>query len=152
MRKAVYGKSNLMSNVKEAKRYIDDGAGFYSGSIRSFEAWMNQVNRDLNPFGLFIDESDIKDVGEYVPFLDIQYCFDIHGQLQTDLYVKPTDACSYLNFNSAHPRHTFSGIVYSQCLRLRWIINDQTRLSGRLDELLAAFVKSGYPKELIKSI
>ena len=80
-----------MSNVKEAKRYIDDGAGFYSGSVRSFEVWMNQVNRNLNPFGLFLDESDIKDVSEYVPFLDIQYCFDIHRQLQTDLYVKPTD-------------------------------------------------------------
>ena len=152
MRKAVYDKPNLMSNVKEAKRYIDDGAGFYSGSKRSFEVWMNQVNRNLNPFGLFIDESDIKDVGEYVPFLDIQFCFDIHGQLQTDLYVKPTDARSYLNFNSAHPRHTFSGIVYSQCLRLRRIINDQDRLARRLDELLAAFDKSGYPKELLKSI
>ena len=92
--------------------------------LKSFEVWMDQVNRNLNLFGLFIDESDIKDVGEYVPFLDIQYCFDIHGQLQTDLYVKPTDARSYLNFNSANPRQTFSGIVYSQCLRLRRIIND----------------------------
>ena len=106
----------------------------------------------MNPYGLFIDESVIKDVGEYVPFLDIQYCFDIHGQLQTDLYVKPTDARSYLNFNSAHPRHTFSGIVYSQCLRLRRIINDQHRLARRLNELLAAFDKSGYPEELLMNI
>ena len=45
--------------------------------LKSFEVWMNQVNRNLNLFGLFIDESDIKDVGEYIPFLDIQYCFDI---------------------------------------------------------------------------
>ena len=56
--------------------------------LKSFEVWMNQVNRNLNLFGLFIDESDIKDVGEYIPFMDIQYCFDIHGQLQTDLYVR----------------------------------------------------------------
>ena len=30
--KAVYAKSNLMSNLKEAKRYINDGASLYSGS------------------------------------------------------------------------------------------------------------------------
>ena len=103
MREAVYNKPLLMINVKEAQRYIDDGAGFYMGSQRSFVVWMNRVNENLNPYGLFIDEHEIKDVGEYVPFLDIQFCFDIHGHLQTDLYVKPTDARSYLNFNSAHP-------------------------------------------------
>ena len=117
MREAVYSKPLLMNNVKEAKRYIDDGAGFYAG------------------YRLFIDESMIKELGDYVLFIDIQFCFDLRGRLQTDLYVKPTDARSYLNFNSAHPRHTFSGIVYSQCLRLRRIINNQNRLAKRLNEL-----------------
>ena len=152
MRETVYNKPLLMINVKEAQRYIDDGAGFYMGSQRSFVLWMNRVNENLNPYGLFIDEHEIKEVGEYVPFLDIQFCFDIHGHLQTDLYVKPTDARSYLNFNSAHPRHTFSGIVYSQCLRLRRIINNSNRLHKRLNELLAAFDKSGYPEELLCNI
>ena len=82
----------------------------------------------------------------------IQFCFDIYGQLQTDLYVKPTDARSYLHFSSAHPRHTFSGIVYSQCLRLRRIINNPDRLAHRLNELLAAFDKSGYPEPMLLSI
>ena len=45
-----------------------------------------------------IDESIVKDVGEYVPFLDIQFCFNKDGDLQTDLYIKPTDARSYLNY------------------------------------------------------
>ena len=74
------------------------------------------------------------------------------GYLQTDLYVKPTDARSYLNFSSAHPRHIFSGIVYSQCLRLRRIINNQNRLAHRLNELLAAFDKSGYPENMLMNI
>ena len=139
-------------NIKEAKRYIDDGGGFYIGSRRSFLVWMNKVNELLNPYGLFIDEFDIKDVGRFIPFLDIQFCIDIYGQLQTDLYVKPTDARSYLHFSSAHPRHTFSGIVYSQCLRLRRIINNPDRLAHRLNELLAAFDKSGYPEPMLLSI
>ena len=75
-----------------------------------------------------------------------------YGLLKTDLYVKPTDARSYLNFSSAHRRHIFSGIVYSQCLRLRRIINNQDRFVHRLDELLAAFDKSGYPENMLLDI
>ena len=152
MNKAVYSKPNLMINVKEAKRYIDDGAGFYTGSERSFAIWMNAVNHQLNPYGLHIDESTIKDINQFAPFLDIQFCFDFDGNLQTDLYVKPTDARSYLNFKSAHPQHVFPGIVYSQCLRLRRIINDNDRLKLRLEELCSAFQKSEYPTKLLKKI
>ena len=99
---------------------------------------MNTVNNRLTPYGLYIDELMIKEVNEYVPFLDIQFCFDFEGKLQTDLYVKTTDARSYLNFHSEHPKHVFPGIVYSQCLRLRRKINDNDRLKLRLSELLSA--------------
>ena len=100
-----------MQSVKEARRYIDDGAGFFTGSERNFNAWMNTVNTALQPYGLFIDESLINDIDEFAPFLDILFCFDKSGRLQTDLFVKPTDARSYLNFSSAHPNHISSGIV-----------------------------------------
>ena len=152
MNKTVYSNERLMQNVKESKRYIDDGAGFYTGSTRSFKTWMNSVNEALHAYGLLIDESLIKDVDQFAPFLDILFCFDKNGSLQTDLYVKPTDARSYLNYSSAHPNHIFSGIVYSQCLRLRRIINDQTRLVYRLKELCQAFEKSSYPSKMLKSI
>ena len=152
MNKAVYSKPKLMCNVKESKRYIDDGAGFYVGSERSFKSWMNSVNNALRTFGLYIDESGIKDVDEFVPFLDILFCFDKEGNLQTDLHVKPTDARSYLNYRSAHPRHIFSGIVYSQCLRLHRIINNKDRLKNRLNELCVAFEKSGYPRKMLTEI
>jgi hypothetical protein len=152
MNKAVYSNPQLMINIKELMRYIDDGAGFYIGSERSFKIWMNAVNAQLNPYGLYIDESIIKEVNEFAPFLDIQFCFDFEGHLQTDLYVKPTDARSYLNFNSAHPKHVFPGIVYSQCLRLRRIINKNDRLKLRLTELCTAFQKSEYPTKILHKI
>ena len=141
-----------MQSVKELMRYINDGAGFYWGSTRSFITWMNSVNEALRPYGLLIDESVIKEIDEFASFLDILFCFDKNGQLQTDLYVKPTDARSYLNISSAHPKHIFSGIVYSQCLRLRRIINNQQRLKQRLTELCQAFEKSGYPKQMLVKI
>jgi hypothetical protein len=152
MHKAVYSQTKMMSNVKEAMRYIDDGAGFYVGSERSFKAWMKTVNAALSPYGLHIDEFVIKEINEFAPFLDIQFCFDSEGKLQTDLFTKPTDARSYLHFSSAHPKHVFPGIVYSQCLRLRRIINDDHRLKNRLAELTVAFKKSGYPQNLLQNI
>ena len=152
MNKAVYSQPRLMQSVKELMRYIDDGAGFYWGSTRSFITWMNSVNEALRPYGLLIDESVIKEIDEFASFLDILFCFDKNGQLQTDLYVKPTDARSYLNISSAHPKHIFSGIVYSQCLQLRQKINNQQRLKQRLTELCQAFEKSGYPKQMLVKI
>ena len=83
---------------------------------------------------------------------NLYHYYYFNGELQTDLYVKPTDARSYLNYGSAHPNHTFSGIVYSQCLRLRRIINDDTRLKIRIEELCSAFQKSGYPLKMLNNI
>ena len=84
--------------------------------------------------------------------MDIKFCFDQEGQLQTDLFIKETDSRSYLNFASAHPNHTFSGNVYSQSLRLRRIINDRERLRTRLTELAECFKKAGYPEKMVHSI
>ena len=47
MNKAVYQKPELMTNVVEVKRYIDDGAGFYTGTQRNFKIWMDNVNSAL---------------------------------------------------------------------------------------------------------
>jgi len=110
------------------------------------------VNKDLQPFGLNIDESSLASPGNYVPFLDIQFCFDDTGSLQTDLYVKETDSRSYLNFSSTHPNHVYSGIVYSQCLRLRRIINCNIRLAKRLSELRVSFIAACYPASMVDNI
>jgi hypothetical protein len=93
-----------------------------------------------------------KSNSQFINLLDIQYCFDNSGQLQTDLYVKETDSRAYLNFSSAHPNHTFSGNVYSQSLRLRRIINSKDRLRTRLGELAECFKKAGYPNKMVNEI
>ena len=46
----------------------------------------------------------------------------------------------------------FSGIVYSQCLRLRRIINSYDRLKLRICELKEAFKTAGYPGKMIDNI
>ena len=152
MFKKVYSQPHLMQFVLDIKRFIDDGVGFFTGSEEEFNYWLQIVNANIGLYGLHIDESNIKNPTEYVNFLDIQFCFDQNGSLQTDLYTKETDSRSYLNFSSSHPNHTFSGNVYAQSLRLRRIINDQGRLDKRLKELADAFKQAGYPEKMVGEI
>ena len=152
MRLCVYENENLMENVEHVKRYIDDGAGFYVGTSDEFKEWLASVNNAISPFGLYIDEANVEEVGSFAPFLDIMFCFNHCGILETDLYIKPTDSRSYLHFGSAHPKHVYSGTVYSQCLRLRRIIICNAKLKARLIDLCDCFVLCGYPKSLITRI
>ena len=152
LRKTVYTKPELMEHIPSTKRYIDDGGGMHTGTKREFTKWVANVNNKLSIYGLQIDESSIEDPGEFAALLDIQFCFDKHGELQTDLFIKETDSRSYLSFDSSHPNHIFSGIVYSQCLRLRRIINNVDRLSSRLNDLKISFIKSKYPSNMVNNI
>ena len=152
MSKNVYNEPEMMINVTEVKRFIDDGAGFFSASLEDFQNWLRKVNEKISVHGLYIDEPNIKNNSQFIDFLDVQYCFDNNGELQTDLFIKETDSRADLNFSSAHPNHTFSGNVYSQCLRLRRIINSTERLEARLDEISKCFKKAGYPVKMINEI
>ncbi|KAL5251597.1 hypothetical protein ACHWQZ_G017089 [Mnemiopsis leidyi] len=152
MRRVVYSDDRLMKNIVTLKRYIDDGAGFFDGTKRQFSEFISTVNCRLSNIGLNIDEFNIEDPGTYTSFLDIRFMFDDNGDLQTDLFVKETDSRSYLYFGSTHPNHIYSSIIYSQCLRLRRIINDDQRLSNRIDELKEYFYNSNYPKKMVENI
>ena len=110
------------------------------------------MNDRISCHGLNIDEHCISEPGEYVAFLDVQFCFDSDGNLNTDLFVKETDSRSYLYYGSSHPNHTFSSIVYSTSLRLRRIINDSERLKRRIDELKQCFFSANYPKKMVNNI
>ena len=135
MSEKVYKVPGMMEKILDIKRFIDDGGGLHLGNEEEFKEWLRKVNSLLRPFGLYIDESNYQTTSNFINLLDILYCFDENGILQTDLYRKETDSQAYLNFSSAHPNHTFSGNVYSQSLRLRRIINSKDRLQIRLEEL-----------------
>ncbi|KAL5251693.1 hypothetical protein ACHWQZ_G014738 [Mnemiopsis leidyi] len=150
--KLVYSNQDLMRQVAFVKRYIDDGADQFTGSSRQFSTWINKVNEAIAQFGLEIDEFQVENTGTFVNFLDVKFTFDDQGNLQTDLHVKETDSRSYLHFSSSPSYHSFSGIVYSQCLRLRRVINSDERLKIQLEILKEAFLESGYPKKMVENI
>ena len=155
LRCVLYSDKQLMSEIIGIRRYIDDGIGIHTMTKRKFDVWNNVVSERVSEFGLKIKKSDWSVPAMRhgpINFLDISFSFDEKRSLQTDLYRKPTDSRSYLNFSSCHPNHTFSGIIHSQAARIRRIVNDEERLCLRLDELAESFVKCGYPKKMVKNI
>ena len=151
----LYNDKKMMKSVTDIKRYIDDGIGFHTMTKRHFDSWKRSISTKVSVYGLKIKESDWEEPKQKhgpIHFLDVQVSFDAKKCLQTDLYQKPTDARCYLNFNSCHPNYSFSGVVYSQALRLRRIINDNDRLSMRLNALKEDFKKCGYPSKLLNNI
>ena len=141
-----------MRHVAHVKRYIDDGAGFFTGTERQFKAWLHSVNLALKQHQVEIDEWVFEDVGICVPFLDILFCIDVDGNLFTDLHIKATDSRAYLHFGSSHPNHVYSGIVHSQCSRLRRIIISNNILKISIAELCESFVSCGYPTSMVQRI
>ena len=120
-----------MRNIVSMKRFIDDDAGLHTMSNREFDLWRKYLTNEVRKFGLNIKESDwniAETPFDAVNFLDIRYWVECQGNIQTDLYIKPTDSRSYLSYESCHPNHMFAGIVYTQALRLRRIISEDGRL------------------------
>ena len=155
LQKSVYSDKSMMKNIVAVKRFIDDGVGIHQMTKRLFDRWKAEVSVRVNKFGLTIKEQDWNvpsEKSEPVNFLDISFWFDKTQSLQTDLYRKPTDARHYLCYTSCHPNYTFSGVVYSQGIRLRRIINNNERLAIRLEELKADFRKCHYPEKLIDNL
>ena len=70
------------------------------------------------------------------------------------LEFKSTDARRYFNLSpdSCHPIHIFQGTVYSQVLRIRRIVSDDTVFKQRLNELGDAFTICGYHKGMLEQI
>ena len=83
LQKKVYANETLTTNVKSIKRFIDDGAGLINDTLRQFQTWIKGVNDTIAPYGLNIDEFQVKNVDCFVNFLDIKYMFDSEGNLQT---------------------------------------------------------------------
>jgi len=63
--------------------------------------------------------------------------------------VKPTDRKQYLHYNSSHPLHIKKSILYSQALRYRRIIDDDTIFHTELQKLKQKFLQRNYPLTLI---
>ena len=78
--------------------------------------------------------------------------FKTEGSIHSREHRKGTSVNSYLPINSAHPRHTFSGIVKSQLLRLRRLCSRDLDFTNSIKDLKTRCLKSGYKKDMVEGI
>eukprot|EP00061_Rhincodon_typus_P000810 g12821.t1 len=93
-------------------RYIDDCIGAASCSheeLKQFIHFPNTFHPKLK-FSWTICDTSLSFLGLSV-FISGNY-------LETDIYFKPTDSYSYLDYTSSHPPSCKNAILYSQFLRL----------------------------------
>ena len=132
--------------VRLFKRFIDDCIGVWRGSRRSFDNFVNLLNREAAKYGIKFPVQEIQ-FGKSVDFLDLTVYLDEDNSIQYKGYTKPTDARRYLNTRSFHPRSVFTSIPYSQMLRTAENNSKEETRSKQLIDLTKHFENSGYKKE-----
>ena len=150
------------SNIKLWKRFIDDGVGVFKGSINDFLRFFRLFQESFRKFDLEITcDTDTHIISENgivsekqdkcITFLDV-VIYKKSGTIHSREHRKDTSASSYLNIKSAHPRHTFPGIVKSQLLRLRRLCSLDKDFKNSVLELKKRCLNSGYSAEMVSNI
>ena len=83
------------------------------------------------------------------PFQPHTWLRYIDGNINTDLYTKPTDKHQHLLYSSCHPLHTEKAIPFSLALRLRRICSTDETFKIRTTELTTYLLKRGYKPDFV---
>ncbi|CAJ0942417.1 unnamed protein product [Ranitomeya imitator] len=116
-------------------RYIDDIFVVWEGQIGELLEFHHELNSIYPELDFTVVYSR-----ERVQFLDTM------GLLyKLIFFAKSTDRNSLLQFNSHHPKKMVQSLPWSQMLRVRKIITDDSLLDIRLEEMCNKFLDRGYP-------
>ena len=158
---AIEKEPDFMQNIKLWVRFIDDGKGIFLGNIDEFELWFHKLEEAFEKFGLkltcdtdsfsYINNVFVPKSDRGVTFLDMDV-FLHQNTIHTKEHRKETAASSYLPVQSAHPKHTFSGIVKSQMYRLRRICSLNEDFEEALINLERRCLNSGYDEVMVRDI
>ena len=133
------------------RRFIDDGFGIWRGSRRSFDAFVNKLNKETNKYGINFPVGEVQ-FGSAVNFLDVSLYIDEHNTVQYKSYTKPTDAKRYLRPQSFHPKNVFQSVPLSQMIRTIERNSTETTLTTEMEKMKNDFIRSGYVEEDLKEI
>lgn len=125
-------------------RYIDDVFIIWTegeDSLRDFIDYLNSTHRTIK----FTSNWSYKEV----EFIDVKFINE-SGNLETDVYIKPTDSHQYLHHTSCHPNACKKGIPYAQALRLRRICSKDTFFEKRAQDLCSFLIERGYKKNFVQ--
>ena len=127
------------------RRFLDD----------IFLKWRRSLGDPMELFNVLnsIDEK-IKftiEMGETIPFLDVNFTVLDNGSLETDIYYKETDTHNFVQFGSFHPHKTLTNIPFSLARRICLIVSCESKRNSRLRELKGFLTKKKYPESVIDS-
>ena len=125
-------------------RYIDDVFFIWDHGENSLNEWFNYLNAQHKTIK-FTTEFSKKQIN----FLDTTIKIDETGKLSADLYKKPTDSNSYLNFSSAHPPNCKKSLPFSQLLRIKRICSKKSDYEKHAQSKLKEFRTKGFPEQLL---
>ena len=128
--------------MTKRKRFLDDLWFLWHGSERQFGTF-KQLFNDLGKADNFTVKGG---VGFEIDFLDVKMML-VNGDIQTSVFIKPTDSQRYLNRRSDHSLHVFKGIPFSQFRRAVVICSDNDSRNRCIDHMYKKFVSSGYSNE-----
>ena len=149
------------SRIMLWRRFIDDGTGVYKGTIGDFWDFYCLLQESFKFYDLEItcdtdthfitEEGLIQKSVEYITFLDVEL-YKSGGTIHSREHRKETATTSYLSIKSAHPRHTFAGIVKSQLFRVRRICSSDEDYANSVKELEKRCLNSGYSRVMVQNI
>ena len=130
--------------VRNYFRFIDD----------VIHQWL--ANFDINVFGRILNKLDpdikfeLEQIARIVHYLDVIITACENG-FKFDIYYKPTNAFTYLKYNSCHPRHTINNLAGSLARRIISIVTENR--DQRLEELAEHMCDRGHPmSNVVQSI
>ncbi|CAJ0937688.1 unnamed protein product [Ranitomeya imitator] len=143
-REQVYANPRFQQHALIWYRYIDDIFCIWQGNHTSLQEFYNDINtaRPELSFTLAFHDNE-------VTFLDTKVLKDALGNLNTDLYSKPTDCNSLLLYNSCHPKSTKDSLPRSQFKRVSRIVSNPDIKATRLQEMSDKFRARNYPADLL---
>ncbi|KAJ1143227.1 hypothetical protein NDU88_009538 [Pleurodeles waltl] len=132
------------NHIRLWKRYIDDIMIIWRGTREEatiFITWLNT----LNPFLRFT--ATMGDPA--VSFLDLLIT-ERNGSLVTEVFYKPTDRNTLLQFQSFHPRSLRENLPVGQYLHLRRNCTELTDYKKHAQQLTNKLRARGYPDHLLR--
>ncbi len=117
----MFGPEGKEYIVKNVKRFLDDVFCLWDNDTFGDVTILFDMINDLDPNIKFT----IGKNNSQIAFLDI-LVKKSGNSLNTDIYYKPTDSKSYLDFNSCYTRNTKANVPYNLARRICTICNHMT--------------------------
>ncbi|CAF2071453.1 unnamed protein product [Rotaria magnacalcarata] len=128
-------------------RYVDDIFCLFDISetkILDFHSKINKWHKNLK-FTIAMEPDNT------IPFLDVLVTIDnVHNQLTTSLYRKPTHTGLYLLWDSSQGRRYKIGLIKTLVTRIYRICSTKEIIQKEINQLKGTLENNGYPQHIIK--